>query len=141
MEQKLTKIPEGILYPNRSVTPYIIQEGIQKLLNASKELNQVRPGWKLYPMSIYRSDQLQTRMWDKSSKNETMIARPKARGGNGSQHSAGNALDLKFVDQNGKKVEMNAANKQLLRQVMTSVGFVPYNAEWWHFYVKKPFKF
>lgn len=80
-------------------------------------------------------------MWDKSSKNEVMIAKPKARGGNGSQHSSGNAIDIKFLDASGRKVSMDANQKTLLREVMTNGGLIPYNAEWWHFHCIKPFKF
>jgi len=140
LAQKLTKIPEGILAHNSGATPYVINQCIDKLSKAAVNLNQIKPGWKIYPSSIYRSDEKQTRMWDNSSKNEKYIARPKARGGNGSQHSTGNALDLKFVDANGRKVSMDSNNKALLRQIMTDAGMLPYNAEWWHFYCIKPFK-
>jgi len=141
LAQKLVRIPEGILANNSGVTPYVINECIPKLNQAAVNLDKIRPGWKIYPSSIYRSDEKQTAMWDRSSKNEAMIARPKARGGRGSQHSSGNALDLRFVDANGRKVSMDSNNKALLRQVLTDAGMLPYNAEWWHFYCIKPFRF
>jgi hypothetical protein len=141
LEQKLEKIPEGILANNRGVTPYVINQCIPKLQQAAVELDEIRSGWKLYPSSIYRSDQKQTEMWDRSSQNTDMIARPKARGGRGSQHSAGNALDLKFQDSNRKVISMSSSDKALLRQVMVNAGMIPYDKEWWHFYCIPPFRF
>lgn len=140
LQQKLQKIPEGILANNSGVTPYLISQCMPKLTQAADNLNKIKPGWKIYPMSIFRSDQKQTRMWDNSSQNEKWIARPIARGGRGSGHSFGNALDIKFVDANGKKVSMDAGNKSLLRQVMKDAGMIPYDVEWWHFYCSKPFQ-
>jgi len=140
LEQKLTKIPEGILANNRGVTPYVVDECIPKLQQAAVELDKIRPGWKIYPSSVFRSDQKQTRMWDRSSKNTTYIARPIARGGRGSAHSFGNALDLKFQDANKKVVSMNGSDKALLRQIMEKASMIPYNAEWWHFYCIKPYQ-
>jgi D-alanyl-D-alanine dipeptidase len=33
-----------------------------------------------------------------------------------------------------------AANRKLLREIMTSHGFLPYDKEWWHFTLKgEPF--
>lgn len=141
LEQKLVRIPEGLLANNKGVAPYVINECIPKIQQAAVELDKLRPGWKLYPSSIYRSDQKQTAMWDRSSQNEKMIARPKARGGRGSQHSSGNALDLKFQNSNRQIISMSSQDKALLRQVMESAGMIPYNAEWWHFYCIKPFRF
>lgn len=140
LEQKLVKIPEGILANNRSATPYMMQECMPKLQQAAVELDKARPGWKIYPSSIFRSDQKQTRMWDRSSKNTTYIAKPIARGGGGSAHSFGNAGDFKFQDANGRIINMSSNDKALLRQVMEKAGMIPYNAEWWHFYCIKPFQ-
>lgn len=140
LSQKLEKVPEGILANNSGVTPYVVPECMPKLTNAAAKLNQIHPGWKIYPMSVFRSDQKQTQMWDRSSKNEKWIARPIARGGRGSGHTFGNALDIKFVDNNGRKVSMDDSNKGLLRQIMKDAGMIPYDVEWWHFYCMKPYQ-
>jgi len=140
LEQGLTKIPEGILANNRGVTPYMAAECIPKLQQAAVELDKIRPGWKIYPSSIFRSDQKQTRMWNNSSKNTKWIARPISAGGGGSGHSFGTAGDLKFQDANRRVIDMSSGDKALLRQIMINAGMVPYDAEWWHFYFSKNFR-
>ena len=81
----------------------------------------------------------------------TFVASPKT----GSRHNRGCAVDLTLIDlKSGKELEMPTAfddftekamhtymnlsqkalqNRQLLRDVMSKYGFIPYESEWWHY--------
>ncbi len=81
----------------------------------------------------------------------TFVASPQK----GSKHNRGCAIDLTLVDlRSGKELEMPTAfddftekathaymnltkealkNRQMLREIMSSYGFIPYESEWWHY--------
>jgi D-alanyl-D-alanine dipeptidase len=81
----------------------------------------------------------------------TFVASPKT----GSRHNRGCAIDLTLIDlKSGKELEMPTAfddftekamhnyknlaqkalqNRQILRDVMSKHGFIPYESEWWHY--------
>jgi D-alanyl-D-alanine dipeptidase len=78
-----------------------------------------------------------------------------------SGHTRGSTVDLTLIDSAGKELEMGTPwdyfspkswpssqavpeqaqrNRALLRQIMQRHGFIPYEAEWWHFTLKnEPF--
>ena len=81
----------------------------------------------------------------------TFVASPQK----GSKHNRGCAIDLTLVDlRSGNELEMPTAfddftekathaymnltkealkNRQMLREIMSSYGFIPYESEWWHY--------
>lgn len=81
----------------------------------------------------------------------TQVAFPEVAG-----HPTGGAIDITLVDEKGRELDMGtgiaeysepekcftfsksitrvqAKNRQLLRKILMSVGFAPFNGEWWHF--------
>jgi len=74
-----------------------------------------------------------------------------------SGHTRGSTVDLTLIDSVGKELDMGTPwdyfspkswpssqlvpeeaqrNRALLRQIMQRHGFIPYEAEWWHFTLK-----
>ncbi|NLB89609.1 MAG: M15 family metallopeptidase [Clostridiales bacterium] len=75
-----------------------------------------------------------------------------------SAHSRGSAIDLTLVDRKGKPLNMGTTfdfmspkshfssqevgneaveNRKILREIMETSGFLPYEKEWWHFSLAK----
>jgi len=126
---------------------YLLKETAQKLSLADKELSERKPGFRLKVWDCYRPMKIQQEMW-KEYTNTPYVANPKT-----ARHPRGRAVDITIVDAAGNDVEMPtkyddftskahpnapttpkaAANRELLRSVMTSVGFSGVNSEWWHF--------
>lgn len=82
--------------------------------------------------------------------------------GSTSQHCRGVAVDITLVDENGVELDMptdfcefndataaystavtpeQEANRDYLREVMTSVGFSVLNMEWWHYYMPNHYSY
>ncbi len=126
---------------------YLLKETAEKLSLADKELSERKPGFRLKVWDCYRPMKIQQEMW-KEYTNTPYVANPKT-----ARHPRGRAVDISIVDASGNEVEMPtkyddftpnahpnapttpkaAANRELLRSVMTSVGFSGVNSEWWHF--------
>lgn len=126
---------------------YLLKETAQKLALADRELSQRNPGFKLKVWDCYRPMKIQQEMW-KEYTNTPYVADPRK-----ARHPRGRAVDITIVDASGNELEMPtkfddftpkahpnapatpkaAANRELLRSVMTSVGFTGVNSEWWHF--------
>jgi D-alanyl-D-alanine dipeptidase len=126
---------------------YLLKETAQKLFLADKALSERKPGFRLKVWDCYRPMAIQQEMW-KEYTNTPYVANPKT-----ARHPRGRAVDITIVDASGNEVEMPtkfddftpkahpnapttpkaAANRELLRSVMTSVGFAGVNSEWWHF--------
>jgi D-alanyl-D-alanine dipeptidase len=126
---------------------YLLKETAQKLSLAGEELSKRNPDLRLKVWDCYRPMSVQQEMW-KEYTNTPYVANPKT-----ARHPRGRAVDITIVDAFGNEVEMPtkfdnftpqahpnapttktaAANRELLRSVMTSVGFAGVNSEWWHF--------
>ena len=126
---------------------YLLKETAQKLSLADKALSERKPGFRLKVWDCYRPMKIQQEMW-KEYTNTPYVANPKT-----ARHPRGRAVDITIVDASGNELEMPtkyddftpkahpnapttlkaAANRELLRSVMTSVGFSGVNSEWWHF--------
>ena len=126
---------------------YLLKETVQKLSLAAKELSERNPGCRLKVWDCYRPMKIQLEMW-KEYTNTPYVANPKT-----ARHPRGRAVDITIVDASGNELDMpteyddftpkahpNApttpkasANRELLRSIMTSVGFTGVNSEWWHF--------
>ncbi len=122
-----------------------------KIQAAASALARQRPGHKLAMLDCYRPIYVQQRMAELVS-DPTWVAQPTP--GRYGGHNSGRALDLSITDARGQLVDMGSgfdeftsrsnyaapgmtsaqrANRKLLRDVMTTAGFKPYDAEWWHF--------
>lgn len=126
---------------------YLLKETAEKLSLADKELSKRNPGFKLKVWDCYRPMSVQQEMW-KEYTNTPYVANPKT-----ARHPRGRAVDITIIDASGNEVEMPtkyddfstkahpnapttpkaAANRELLRSVMTSAGFTGVTSEWWHF--------
>ncbi|HNF48847.1 MAG TPA: M15 family metallopeptidase [Chitinophagales bacterium] len=106
-------------------------------------------GLVLVVFDCYRPYSIQKKMFEIVG-NSNYVAHP----GKGSMHNKGCAVDVSLAEADGKLLDMgtefddfteaahfaNTAinrlehrNRKQLRDIMTSVGFLPYNNEWWHF--------
>lgn len=131
----------------------------EKLFAALKTLEKLKPGYKLVIYDALRPRSVQRILWDyvKGTDEETYVANPDG----GSIHNYGLAVDLSLQDQNGKELDMGTwfddfsplsqpkleeqflkegklskealKNRNLLRKVMESAGFIQLSIEWWHF--------
>jgi zinc D-Ala-D-Ala dipeptidase len=135
---------------------------LKRLVKAARLLARQRPGLRLEVVYGYRSLEIQKRLFahyrdemrDRYSGEELMeavhrlVAVPEAAG-----HPAGAAVDVQILKDGspldfGTKVHEFAPdtftfspfigrqawdNRQLLRRVMVSAGFAPFDGEWWHF--------
>ena len=126
---------------------YLLKETVEKLSLAAKALSEREAELRLKVWDCYRPMKIQQEMW-KEYTNTPYVANPKT-----ARHPRGRAVDITIVDAAGNDVEMPtkyddfspkahtnanttakaAANRELLRSVMTSVGFSGVHSEWWHF--------
>lgn len=137
-----------------------LQKGASaKLAAAQRKLRKLRPGWRLLVFDGARPRRIQARFFAivKGTPQRQYVADP-ARG---SIHNYGAAVDLTIVDADGRELDMGTPfdffgelaqprlesellaqgkltrkqldNRLLLRNVMTSAGFLPISNEWWHF--------
>jgi len=129
---------------------------------AAQKLRKSNPNFSLYIHDCYRPIYVQQTMFEKIS-DPIWVASPKPPLYGG--HNRGVAIDLTLAS-NGTPIDMGSefdefnkksnyetpgitpqqfANRRLLREIMTSVGFKPYNDEWWHFFAtvkgEEPFNF
>lgn len=130
-----------------------------KLKKAAQILCHNKPGYALLIYDALRPRSVQYRMWDvvKGTDKQKYVANPSV----GSIHNFGLALDLTIVNADGNVLDMGTHfdefspvseprneekylnsgrltqgqvnNRHLLRSVMTEVGFIPLEVEWWHF--------
>lgn len=129
---------------------FVRKEVYSALFNAC-DIAKAR-GYELVLFDAYRPISIQRKMYE-LVKNPNYVAHPDK----GSKHNRGCAVDVGLADINGL-VDMGTAfddfsekanyhsksifksakeNRKILREIMTQVGFVPYDKEWWHFNYKK----
>ena len=130
-----------------------------KLKRAAKNLQKIKPGWKLLVYDGLRPRSVQWQLWDrvKGTDQQPYVANPKR----GSIHNYGFAVDLTLQDTEGREVDMGTEfdhfgklaqpaleqkfikqgkltrqqveNRRLLRGVMEDAGFIQLPIEWWHY--------
>lgn len=120
----------------------------EALLKVQQELKVNGIGLKIY--DAYRPYSVTIKFFEVYP-DTTFVASPKT----GSRHNRGCAVDLTLIDlKSGKELEMPTPfddftekamhnfmnlpqkalqNRQLLRDVMSRNGFIPYESEWWHY--------
>lgn len=127
---------------------YLRYGTVKKLMEVQKELRT--KGYLLKIWDGFRTITAQKELWY-ANPDPNYVADP-ATGG--SSHSKGNTVDVTVVDANGLELVMPtgfddftvladrdysdcsaaaAANATMLQELMEKHGFIPYDAEWWHF--------
>jgi D-alanyl-D-alanine dipeptidase len=132
----------------------------EKLQNAGRLIGKINSNWQLVVTEGWRSLEIQTRKFNEKYQEledielaHRMIAAPDVAG-----HPSGGAVDVMIYDRTtGKPLDFGSkiydftdkicyvnhpkikkdsaawANRILLRGIMMSQGFSPYDGEWWHF--------
>ena len=138
---------------------YLQPEAAEKLVDASKRLQDENPNLRLLVYDAVRPRSVQFAMWRvvKGTPQQSYVASPK----NGSVHNFGAAVDLTLATKEGKALDMGTPfdyfgkkaqpryedallasgeltaaqvdNRKLLRGIMTASGFSIIRNEWWHF--------
>lgn len=134
-----------VLYPvNRALLKKLPAEALVRVQKKLESQNLCLKIW-----DAYRPHSVQEYMWT-ILPDSRYVADPKT----GSKHNRGAAVDVTLTDKNGKELEMPTKfddfsekasrlykgntpivqkNSKILEDIMISEGFVPYEAEWWHF--------
>jgi D-alanyl-D-alanine dipeptidase len=140
---------------------YLRPEAAEKLVLAQKKLQAYNASYTLYIYDATRPRRIQQKLWDESElpieERSKYIAHPER----GSIHNYGMAVDLgiwvdgqglldmgtsfddfsllSHIDSEDSLIRVGALepvqvhNRLLLREVMTSSGFLSLASEWWHF--------
>lgn len=136
------------LYPPG--TPALVRASVaERLVVAQKYLKEKGYGLKIW--DAYRPRATQEKLWQ-TLQDRSYVANPK--GGVGSMHVRGTAVDVTLVDSSGREVPMPTdfdsftpaalieykgnnptvrANLKLLQKAMAHGGFYGLRTEWWHF--------
>lgn len=139
---------------------YLHPLALRSLVKAQRLLQAKHPGYHLVVCDAARPMSVQKEMFDKvkGTRNSIYVSNPKHGGG---LHNYGMAVDITIADAQGRELPMGThvdyfgskahinhetlllkkglitkeelANRRLLREVMTRVGFKPLRTEWWHF--------
>lgn len=126
---------------------YLRKSTAEKLIIAHKKLQERGLGLKIW--DAYRPLSVQKIMWELKP-DANFVANPAT----GSDHNRACAVDVTLVDKNGKELVMPTKfddfsvkakadykklpravkkNREILRNALTSEGFIQYKNEWWHF--------
>ena len=129
---------------------YLRLKTANALIDANKKFQ--KKGYQIKIFDCYRPLDIQKKMWAIVS-NPEYVANP----AKGSIHNRGGAVDITLVDGKGNEIEMGTSfdffgkeaghnytnlstkikrNRKLLKSVMISSGFNPFNSEWWHYNLK-----
>lgn len=138
---------------------YLQRPAAEKFRCAIRLLQKERPGFRFVVFDASRPVYAQAKLRETvvGTPYADYVSNPKR----GSVHNFGFALDLTIADtsgvpldmgtdfdsfenragkrgeaealQNGTLTEIQIANRELLRRVMTRAGFLPLDSEWWHF--------
>lgn len=135
-----------VIYKTNEV--YLRYGTVKKLMEVQKELRT--KGYLLKIWDGFRTMTAQKELWY-SNPDPNYVANPET---GGSSHSKGNTVDVTVVDASGNELVMPtgfddftvladrdysdcsataAENATMLQELMEKHGFVPYDAEWWHF--------
>lgn len=130
-----------------------------KFFQATRTLQQEKPGWKFLLFDCLRPRSLQTKLFAvvRGTPQQPYVADPRT----GSLHNYGFAIDLSLEDENGRECDMGTRfddfsvlaqplherqnletgklnteqmeNRLLLRKIMLQAGFIQLPIEWWHY--------
>jgi D-alanyl-D-alanine dipeptidase len=135
-----------VLYPTSKV--YLRKAAAEKLSSANKFLKE-KYNYRIKIFDGYRPLSVQKKLWEMVP-DERYVADP----AKGSRHNRGAAVDITIIDSTGNELEMGTGyddftekahpfyqnissaakhNRNLLREIMISFGFEPFETEWWHF--------
>ena len=133
---------------------YLRLKTVTALIDANKKF--LKKGYRIKIFDCYRPLDIQKKMWAIVS-NPQYVANP----AKGSIHNRGGAVDITLVNLQGAELEMGTSfdffgkeaahnyknlsnkvkrNRNLLKSVMKSSGFNPFNSEWWHYNLKSGLK-
>ena len=133
---------------------YLRLKTVTALIDANKKF--LRKGYRIKIFDCYRPLDIQKKMWAIVS-NPQYVANP----AKGSIHNRGGAVDITLVNLQGAELEMGTSfdffgkeaahnyknlsnkvkrNRNLLKSVMKSSGFNPFDSEWWHYNLKSGLK-
>jgi D-alanyl-D-alanine dipeptidase len=133
----------------------LLRPGLADALTAAAtRLQRAQPGLRLALLDCYRPFYVQQRMFEAVG-DPVWVADPTVAGA--SAHNRGLAVDLTLADDRGP-LDMGSGfdefsershfdhpvsplarqRRTLLRRLMREQGFRPYDAEWWHFSVRRP---
>jgi zinc D-Ala-D-Ala dipeptidase len=150
------------MYPYTGGTVYVRWSVLQKLREAVKLLKEYSESCQLEVVYGYRAIEVQRQLFEEQKERlkqqypsedlmaatHRVIAVPEVAG-----HPTGGAVDIQIIE-HGRPLNMGTeiwefvpdaftfspfvtkeewANRQLLRRIMTAVGFAPFDGEWWHF--------
>ncbi|MCL6461045.1 MAG: M15 family metallopeptidase [Flavobacterium micromati] len=133
---------------------YLRLKTVLALIDANKKF--LKKGYRIKIFDCYRPLDIQKKMW-------AIVSNPKyvANPAKGSIHNRGGAVDITLVDLQGAELEMGTSfdffgekaahnykklsnkiknNRKLLKSVMESSGFSPFDSEWWHYNLKSGLK-
>ena len=138
---------------------FLQKKPAEMLFAANRNLKAIRPDLSFLVVDGLRPRHVQRKMWElvKGTPMQPYVADPRF----GSMHNYGCAVDITLIDELGNQLDMGTpvdhfgiraqvrlektllqqgkltseqvANRILLREVMTSAGFIPLAIEWWHF--------
>lgn len=133
---------------------YLRLKTVTALIDANKKFR--KKGYRIKIFDCYRPLDIQKKMWAIVS-DPQYVANP----AKGSIHNRGGAVDITLVDLQGAELEMGTSfdffgkeaahnyknlsnkvkrNRKLLKSVMISSGFNPFDSEWWHYNLKSGLK-
>ncbi len=142
---------------------YVRQGVQERLAHAALLLSEINSSWQLEVGYGYRSPKIQAQLFAAAKKRlsatysgdqlaaeaHRQVADPRVAG-----HPAGAAVDIQITTKDGMPLNFGTKiwtfspesyvrlytigdqafkNRLLLRRVMTSAGFAPFDGEWWHF--------
>lgn len=150
----------GVLLYNTLSGAWLRPEAAEALQKAVKELDMLRPGYKLLIKDASRPMSVQRKMYNtvRGTSKARYVGNPANGGG---LHNYGMAVDITILDEDGKELPMGTPvdhlgreanidnedylvrsgvitkdernNRVLLRRVMQAGGWKPLKSEWWHF--------
>lgn len=133
---------------------YLRLKTVTALIDANKKFR--KKGYRIKIFDCYRPLDIQKKMWAIVS-DPQYVANP----AKGSIHNRGGAVDITLVNLQGVELEMGTSfdffgkeaahnyknlsnkvkrNRKLLKSVMISSGFNPFDSEWWHYNLKSGLK-
>jgi len=133
---------------------YLRLKTVTALIDANKKFR--KKGYRIKIFDCYRPLHIQKKMWAIVS-DPQYVANP----AKGSIHNRGGAVDITLVNLQGVELEMGTSfdffgkeaahnyknlsnkvkrNRKLLKSVMISSGFNPFDSEWWHYNLKSGLK-
>jgi D-alanyl-D-alanine dipeptidase len=153
---------DKMMYPYTGKTVFVRWSVLQKLREAAKLLGDYSENCRLEVVYGYRAPEVQRRLFEEHKERlreeveesaldtatHRVIALPEVAG-----HPTGGAVDIQILS-GPQALDMGTPiwdfvsdsftfspfidkeawrNRQLLRRIMTAVGFAPFDGEWWHF--------